>query len=88
MALSTVRVPKQFTSWIIHTGLHSGGVRPLPGTVQRWPHGPSSPPLFWHLGEKSSPSPAWQPQSLARTDVGDTVAPLGAGEIARWLRMH
>lgn len=23
MALSTVRVPKQFTSWIIHTGLHS-----------------------------------------------------------------
>lgn len=87
MALSTVRVPKQFTSWIIHTGLHSG-FGPLPGTVQRWPRGPSSPPLFWHLGEKSSPSPSWQPQSLARTDVGDAAAPLGAGEIARWLRMH
>lgn len=36
MALSTVRVPKQFTSWIIHTSLHSS-IWPLPGTVKSLP---------------------------------------------------
>lgn len=36
MALSTVRVPKQFTSWIIHTGLRSG-IQPLPDTVKCLP---------------------------------------------------
>lgn len=56
MALSTVRVPKQFTSWIIHRGLHSR-IQPLPGTVESWPHGPSSWPLSWHVGEKPSTLP-------------------------------
>lgn len=39
MALSTVRVPKQFTSWIIHRGLHSC-IRPLPGTMKNLLHRP------------------------------------------------
>lgn len=86
MALSTVRVPKQFTSWITHTGPRSSGIQPLPGTVKSLPRGPSSRPLFWYLGGKPS-APVWKPQSLARTDVGDTAAPLWAGEIAQWLRM-
>lgn len=48
MALSTVRVPKQFTSWIIHTGLHSG-IQPLPGTVKSLPmlHLPGRFPGTW-----------------------------------------
>lgn len=41
MVLSTVRVSKQFTSWIIHRGLHSS-IQPLPDTAKSLPGGPSS----------------------------------------------